>query len=535
VIKTVLQLQHRQLVPSLNSQPLNPHIQLENSPFFVVSDAQAWVAPTGRHGETLPRSAGVSSFGFGGVNAHILLQEYPTASRRTADEGAVMVVLSARSESALRQRVEQLYSHLSEHEESLTDLAYTLQVGRDAMEHRMALVADCQRGLMAQLRCVLDGVAVENIWRGEIKRTGDSLSLFRTDEDLQQAVESWIAKGKLDKLAELWVQGMDIAWSAQYVGQQLNRLRLPTYPFARERCWFPENAATMTATALRLHPLVHRNISDINELRYSSLLVDEEWLLRDHQVMGRGVLPGVAQLEWARAAVSLALSGEPNGEDFCLENVTWLRPLTVTGELEVHIALVPQDDGRIAYEIYSGEREQTTIYSQGYATPTAHDDAPLLDLSALTERCTLTIDGAPLYAQFARLGLCYGEGLRVLQTLRGGDDLAVAELAAGMRRDGYLWSPNLLDGALQSIVGTAQGGELALPFALREIRCWAQLPDRPWVVVQAGAENTAAVPQWDISIADDDGRVVMQMKGCTMRLAGSAVVTTQQANSDPHS
>ncbi|RDK82790.1 type I polyketide synthase, partial [Enterobacillus tribolii] len=133
VIKTVLQLQHRELVASLNSQPLNPHIHLEGSPFYVVDTRRSWAAPAGRDGETLRRSAGVSSFGFGGVNAHILLQEYPARARAAeaeAETGTVVIVLSARSQEALMRRAEQLSAHLSQQAVNLTDLAYTLQVGR---------------------------------------------------------------------------------------------------------------------------------------------------------------------------------------------------------------------------------------------------------------------------------------------------------------------------------------------------------------------------------------------------------------------
>jgi polyketide synthase PksM len=503
VIKTVLQLQHRQLVPSLNSQPLNPHIQLENSPFFVVSDAQAWVAPTGRHGETLPRSAGVSSFGFGGVNAHILLQEYPTPGRRTADEGAVMVVLSARSESALRQRVEQLYSHLSEHEESLTDLAYTLQVGRDAMEHRMALVADCQRGLMAQLRGVLDGVAVENIWCGEVKSVPTE-EFSAGDESPQE-------------LVQLWIKGFEIDWPLLYTGRQPNRLRLPTYPFARERFWFPENGLMAPGLIPHLHPLVHRNLSGVHAFCYDTQLTGQEWFLRDHQVMGRAVLPGVAQLEWARAAVSLALSGEPDGADICLKNVVWLQQLTVTTQREIHIELTPEEEGGMRWEIYSDEDGGEVIYSQGQAAPVLGADAPVVDMAAVAACCTDQVDGAWLYAQFAGQGLDYGEGMRAVQTLRGGNGLALAALASVGHRDSCLWSPSLLDGALQAIAGTAREGDIALPFALRELRAWSALPDRLQVIVQPGRSNSTAAPEWDITLVDDEGSTVMQLLGVTMR------------------
>src|SRR3979411_2305228 len=96
VIKVLLQLQHRQLVASLNSEPPNPHINLSDSPFYVVKENRKWEAVLDEVGRELPRRAGVSSFGFGGVNAHVVLEEYVAAPRKaTAVRGPVAIVLSA--------------------------------------------------------------------------------------------------------------------------------------------------------------------------------------------------------------------------------------------------------------------------------------------------------------------------------------------------------------------------------------------------------------------------------------------------------
>src|SRR5204863_6993893 len=70
VIKVLLQMQHKTLVKSLHCEQLNPYIQLEASPFYIVQENCAWEALQDHAGNTLPRRAGVSSFGVGGVNAH---------------------------------------------------------------------------------------------------------------------------------------------------------------------------------------------------------------------------------------------------------------------------------------------------------------------------------------------------------------------------------------------------------------------------------------------------------------------------------
>src|SRR5581483_7072913 len=76
VIKVLLQMKHRTLVKSLHCDEINPYIQLEGSPFYVLQEQRSWVALKDDNGRELPRLAGVSSFGFGGVNAHVVLEEY---------------------------------------------------------------------------------------------------------------------------------------------------------------------------------------------------------------------------------------------------------------------------------------------------------------------------------------------------------------------------------------------------------------------------------------------------------------------------
>src|SRR5437763_7831004 len=74
VIKVLLQMQHKTLVKSLHCEQLNPSIQLEGSPFYIVQENQEWKALQDHAGNALPRRAGVSSFGFGGANAHVVLE-----------------------------------------------------------------------------------------------------------------------------------------------------------------------------------------------------------------------------------------------------------------------------------------------------------------------------------------------------------------------------------------------------------------------------------------------------------------------------
>ncbi len=137
VIKTVLALKHKQIPPSLNFVRPNPQIDFDNSPFFVNAELSNWPS-TGT-----PRRAGVSSFGLGGTNAHIILEEAPQTEASGPSRSQHLLLLSAKSDTALARATENLAEHLRlDRHVNLADVAYTLQTGRRGFAHRRMVV--CQ-------------------------------------------------------------------------------------------------------------------------------------------------------------------------------------------------------------------------------------------------------------------------------------------------------------------------------------------------------------------------------------------------------
>jgi acyl transferase domain-containing protein len=146
LIKTVLALQHRQIPPSLHFESPNPRIDFTTSPFFVNAALRTWDGPT-------PRRAGVSSFGIGGTNAHVIVEEAPRPDACGRSRLPHLVTVSARSPEALARARARLADHLEAASESdLSDLCYTLHVGRRGHEHRAALTCRTTADAVAGLR-----------------------------------------------------------------------------------------------------------------------------------------------------------------------------------------------------------------------------------------------------------------------------------------------------------------------------------------------------------------------------------------------
>ena len=123
----------------------------------------------------------------------------------------------------------------------LFDMAYTLQLGRGAMEERLAVIVTSIKELEEKLKGFLkEQDSIENFYKGQVKSNEDTLSVFKADKDMAKTIDAWIKKRKYAKLITLWVKGLIVDWNKLYDQIKPRRISLPTYPFARERYWMPE-------------------------------------------------------------------------------------------------------------------------------------------------------------------------------------------------------------------------------------------------------------------------------------------------------
>jgi acyl transferase domain-containing protein len=190
--------------PNLHFSRPHPEIDLAGGPLYVPAKVRDWP-------EVDRRVAGVSSFGMGGTNVHVLVAEAPEAPEaleapETASvpvpvpASAVVLPLSARDETALAAAVTRLRDHLAVRRPALADVAHTLSTGRRAFRCRAAVVAGTVDEAVAALDALTPGAV-----------TGD---------------------GPLRAVAEHWVAGGNDLPAAPG-----RRIPLPTYPFQRIRCW----------------------------------------------------------------------------------------------------------------------------------------------------------------------------------------------------------------------------------------------------------------------------------------------------------
>jgi acyl transferase domain-containing protein len=370
------------------------------------------------------------------------------------------------------------------------------------MGRRLAMLVSSIAELREKLGAYLDGGdRVGDLYRGEVKGDRETLTVLNADEDTADLVGAWMAKGKYDCVAELWVKGLAVDWAGLYGGIVPRRVSLPTYPFAREQYWIPELGAEprpLPGRAPRAgaphHPLLHENVSQLGEQRYRSVFAAADPLFAG--VDGARVLRDAVLLEMARAAFEHGAQLKPGGGMLVrLKNLVWSRPVEAGADgVTVCVALYEQEDARgrneLCFEIFTengvADDRDRVIHLQGTAERSNVDAGALLDLAESSVRAA------------------------------NGECTLVAIAAPSAEDDGCLLRPGLVDAALRDAQLQHR--------SLREVDVLGEPSPRGWVHVRYEAEAAGPQRAIDVEICGDDGRVWLRLRG-----QRAAVVTDARA------
>ena len=513
ITKVLLQLQHRQLVPSLHADTANPHIDFANTPFAVQRTLAEWPRPQvliDGVPQTFKRIATVSSFGAGGANAHVVIEEYEdqrVRPPRVVDEQRpVLILLSAKSAEQLVQQARLLLDELAQGplvEADLPALAFTLQVAREAMEHRHGWWVSS----LAQLKAGLEQLLSAGVTSGRGRQKPEAQA---PDFDIGRVLDA----GAQQRLLDAWLDGAVLDWQLMYPQGTPAPLSLPGYPFARERYWQTPLAAAGVPGAVeeRLHPLLHRNVSDLRGLRYLSRFSGSESLLAEHQVNGQGVLPGAVLVSLIQAALSNALGAPvPAGRALVIDDLAWRQPFSVdaanNGELFLELTMPAQGEYQVGIYSYDPDA-QLQLHAQARARY-AVVMAPGLEFNGLGAR---VVEVEACYQRFAAMGIEYGQGYRRLLSLERQDDQVLARIALQdpALTDGFALHPALLDGAMQGVMALlleelGDTPALLLPATLGQCVLFADCPAALQVQIRHSGSTTDG-HLFDLALFDEHGQ-----------------------------
>lgn len=254
MLKAVLALEHGEIPPLLHFNLPNRNIEFENSPVYVCNQLQSWKTENG------VRRCGVSAFGLSGTNCHIVLEEAPhqqVANHVVTGEKYIFTI-SAKTKEARKQLVQSYCQFIDKNSQiSLADMCYTTNMGREHHKYRIAIVVEDIKTLTHKLKrfCTEDGMEnqkEEGVYFNSQDETNINLDSLTTETT--KAVKEYSDGNKtwLNRIACLYANGVDVDFGRMYMGRELSRISLPTYPFQTVRCWIdiPEESKNEMETSL---------------------------------------------------------------------------------------------------------------------------------------------------------------------------------------------------------------------------------------------------------------------------------------------
>ncbi|MDX8047244.1 SDR family NAD(P)-dependent oxidoreductase [Gracilibacillus sp. S3-1-1] len=645
--KVLLQMKYKKIVPSIHSEPPNPNIDFEHSPFYVAKHLEEWAQPTVvEDGEkvTIPRMAGISSFGAGGSNAHLILQEYEQdIPAKQKGNDPQLILLSAKDKDRLKAKARQMIEFITSEEmpsytrnhadrkvsinrlqtdivdivsevmgvvkedidinENITDyiedhmslseiihqinqiygmeidttifsepssihamsewlyselninftdqkdqnefvnvkdgnnlflgdIAYTLQAGREKMDERLAFVVSDIDELKGKLELFCaDQTYGEDLYVGNVQDSFRSISVF--DGEAGEAfVKNLTVNKELNKLAELWLSGVEIDWDLLHQGTG-RRIPLPHYPFKKERYWIPP--VEKKGAVEKLHPLIERNISTLNEMKFSSQLYAHEGYLFDHTINNQQIFPSLATLEIAFAAGNLANQRMV----YQLEDVVWDQPLAFKeGSLDMEVSLYSLGE-TVEFEIAEVNDEILKVSLQGKLTYDDHQETEIemVNLKAIVNRCQ-EINTRELFKRLKDQGVMYGSGYQLIKNCYLGENEAIVQLDISEEQTEetleYTIHPALLEGAWQAVQALLiqnQSTDNYVPYKLSKVvSTRKRLSNKCYVHVQQVNQGDDVDKVFNIQMINEAEQVIVTIRDLTAKLFVTDVVKEQHSS-----
>lgn len=522
VIKVILSMQNRRIPAMPDFKEINPYIKLENSSLYINREVEDWKPQASRK-----LRAGVNSFGFGGTYAHVVIEAYDKPARPDPVDGPgeYLVVFSAQTGEALERYAGILARYLKEHESvAMDELSYSLLSGKDFFDHRAAIVASDIPDLLEKLSGFPgSNGSLAGVWHGGTD-TGN-------EEQLPEAGSE--DRHKLGRWARRWVNGGEIDPDRLYPGEKPCRMTIPGYPFARERYWIPEEKITLgqadaPSATPDPHPFIIAGLHAASHGEFIREFHSHDDCLKDHNAGGNNILPGVFFLEMACAAGRAATGNTVE----LIRDIVWSHPVQLnSGSRKVYIRLHTRGN-ETAFEVSSRNHENRRIpHAQGQLLfgvgPISEEGSGATDIAAIAQRCPARKTRGEIYAKLEESGLKLGPSLRVVNHIRYSDREILSEIqlpetqAAGAA--GYLLNPQVLDGALQSLIAfeAPDGGTpLFVPYAIKGVRILGRVRNKCYAHISvSGTErrNAGDTITCDITLYEPGGRKILEMKEYMMR------------------
>ena len=422
MIKVILGFRHRALPPTVNISRLNPLIQWHD-------DLEVPLDTTGIGGKE-KITAGISSFGISGTNAHLIISSADESAESPETNSTLPLLLSAPSEEKLGRLIENFKSFLESTTYKWSDICSVAAAGRKHWPYRAGIIA----GSIAE--------ALESLKSGLVSysQTGKTGKHIEWGDD--EAVQGQqIAR----EILQRYLSGKEISWKENFPAIS-QKIEIPGLPFSKRHCWVSKNPAARNGLPIGEvlnHPFLKRLVKTPSDSRtynfIGTIVLDEHKWLEGHQLFDRVVFPGAGIHEMACYA-----GQSVSNESIQVENLRIMEPIFIEKQVDVWIEL-KRGDGKHSGVIYTQSEGKEWIRNSSFELSTSgsvpsHDRIPAggqsLDIPKFYESCKY-------------IGIHYQDRFARLQEVTHDQHFLRGKLQGSAYMGDFLIAPDILDCCFQ--------------------------------------------------------------------------------------
>ena len=518
ISKVVLQFKHAAFVPSLHSKILNSNLGLDNTSFKIQQIYEPWNV-----NKDEKRTAGVSAFGAGGSNTHIIIQEYIMPEEEKVINKNELIVLSVEQKDRLFDLIERYYHFLECYDENgniiegndlilkkitVNDVAYTLQNGREQLRYRMAFVVES----LADFKKKMSNL-INNIDQDWLHISKDAITLTNETNNLSSYL---LENGEydLDKIASDWINGKNMPWEQLYKKKR-RIVPLIEYPFSHQVYRVPlsedeqlDNVEKFSCPSTLLGNInVQKSLR--NGLVFETVFKSDDEKICSHVVNGKKIIPAAFWLE----IMALAAKQLNTYTEYSLSNINLLNTCIIENnehKIETNIST------DMNVEIVSDKVLCKGKINNGRKLLNAK-----IDINDIKQKFVNYISDDDIYELFESSGLNYGKYNRVIDKIyynNMNEALAHIKMNDDISKEinDYVIHPSVIDGALQGILGVMyeknNSENILLPYHIDSLEIFGNMDCDMYAYIIDSGEQV-----YNIALIDVEGNICVRLLGVEVR------------------
>ncbi len=529
ILKMIYSLKHKRIPPTLHISEKNNHIEWAKTPFIVNSQSVDWKTDSERIGA-------VSSFGFSGTNAHILIKEFTGTTIKTSNNTAPqqhLVCFSSKSEKGIISYLEKMISFLENTTHSIRDIAYMLSTRKSHFGYRLSFEVSSVAELQYQIKTFLENSSVDRtisftvlseVLFTESQKNNHTTAIANLDNDRRNSLKT---------IQQLYHQGYKVDWKQIYNSKDHNFIELPKNQMNLQSYWpstikkeQQKEIETFVITKMQKEEVLDTFFSidpvATSETEYLINLYYQNDVIKDHKVKGESVLPGVSYIEILLKVLDFT---EFDRNSILVENIHWLKPLVFYNN-DQQLCLKIEND---TFSFYRERENKKSVYVSGSIRKTDVSTSmrtKKYSLEKIKEK-SKKIAYKDIYAELKKAGLQYGKAFSGVEKIWQNGQWALSKIEKKIENstiNNYAINPAILDAALHGVfkllnMTIYESNETPIPVKIHKIQLFDTIDSPIYSYIKEVKSKTGKNVVFNLILLKNSGQVLAIIEGLELQVS----------------